>query len=272
VLMKASEVTKRRLIYIKRLLMHAQEHISHGTEFDKMVAVHHLDNVNELLLKCVAASYDISFKNPLKVDFPTLWRRVNEEYKEGQGSELPNKTQVFYIHRIRTDVQHWGRTPFSLDSVKEFDEQTHGFVQTILNTVYGLKYEELSLSSLIKDKKIRAPLNEAEKYIANEEWKEAITKVSVAFAHAEAKAQKKRYLPTVPIIRIGLEDVDERVGILALGLDIEEYKRFKKSTPVVMFPLREEPVIQWIGEFDFTRESTLFCFNFALNSILRWDL
>lgn len=266
------KVTRKRLVYVKRLHMHAQEHILHGTDFDKMVAVHHLDNVNELLLKCVAASYGISFKNPLKVNFPTLWGRVNEKYKENQGSELPNKTEVFYIHRIRTDVQHWGRTPFSLDSVKEFDEQTHGFVQTILNTVYGLKYEELSLSSLVKDIKIRAPLNEAERYIANEKWKEAITKVSVAFAHAEAKAQKKRYLPTVPRIRIGLEDVDERVGVLALGLDIEEYKRFKKNTPVVMYPLRDEPVIQWIGEFNFTRENALFCFNFALNSVLRWNL
>ena len=137
-----------------------------------------------------------------------------------------------------------------------------------------MKYNELFLSSLVKDKRIRALLTDAERYFAGEKWKEAMTNVSIAFAAAKEKAQRRRHLPTVPRIPLleGLVDIDERVGILALGLDIEEYKRFNKNTPVVMYPLRDEPVIQWIGEFNFTRENALFCFNFALNSILRWNL
>lgn len=250
--------------------MHAQEHASDGTEFDKMLAVLHFDNTIELLLKCVAASYDTSFRGVF-VKFPTLWNKVNEKYKEKQGYELPKKTEMFYLHTIRSDVQHWG-TPFSMEVIKDFDESTHNFVETILSSVFGLKYDELFLSSLIKDTRIRTLLTDAEKYFAAGKWKDSIKKVSHAFAHAKTKALKRRRLPAVPRIRMGLEDVDERVGILALGLDIEKYNKFMKNNPSVMFPLREDPVIQWWGKLSFTRENTLFCFNFALDSILRWGL
>jgi len=67
-----------------------------------------------------------------------------------------------------------------------------------------------------------------------------------------------------------LGDTDERVELLALGLDFEEYGRFKKNTPAVI-PL-EPPVIQWIWKYDFSKENTLFCLNFAIDSILKWGL
>ena len=252
--------------------MHAQEHILHGTEFDRMIAVHHLDNAIELLLKCVASKYEIPLGDPLRLTFHKLWSEVSKEYRLRFGSELPKKTEIFQIHRIRSDVQHWGVSPFSLEFVKDFDEYTHDLILTILNSVFGLKYSELFLSSLVNDLKIRELLTDAEKYFAEERWKEAITKLSIAFALARIKALRRRHLPSVPRIRMGLEDVDERVSILALGLDIEEYKKFTKNTPAVLLTLGEKPVIQWIGKLNFTRENTLFCFNFVLDAILRWRL
>lgn len=260
------KVTRKRLIYVKRLHMHAQEHISKGTDFDKMVAVHHLDNALELLLKCVAASYDISFKSAF-VTFPTLWNRVNERYEEEQGSKLQKKTEMFHLHRIRSDVQHWGVSPFSLDAVKDFDEYMHSFIQTILNSVFGVKYNELFMSSLVNDITIRGLLTDAERYFADENWKDTVIKASVAFAFAKRKALRNRNLSTVPRIGEGGVDVDT----LALGLDIEEYKRFFEKTPTVWLT-GEEPITRERRELNYTRENALFCFNFALDSILRWRL
>ena len=202
------KVTKKRLIYVKRLHMHAQEHMLHGTEFDKMIAIHHFDNAIELLLKCVAAKYEIPLGDPLRLTFHKLWREVGKEYKLRLGSELPKKTEIFQLHRIRSNVQHWGTSPFSLEFVNDFDEYTYDFIQAILDSVFGLKYNELSLSSLVSDAEIKELLTDAERYFADENWKEAIRKVSIAFALAKRKAQRKRYLPTVPRIRTGLEDID----------------------------------------------------------------
>jgi len=272
-MMEIDNVTRRRLVYVKRLHMHAQEHILHGTEFDRMIAVHHFDNAIELLLKCVANEYEISLGDPLRLTFYDLWSKVSKEYKQRLSSELPKKTEIFQLHRIRSDVQHWGTSPFSLEFIEDLNEYTQDLIPTILTSVFGLEYNELFLSSLVKDARIRTLLTDAERYFTNEKWKEAIAKVSVAFALAKVKALRKRHLiPTVPMMRTGLEVTDERVDILALGLDFEKYRKFMENTPAVLFPLREEPVIQWIGKLNYTRENTLFCFNFVLDSILRWRL
>lgn len=274
---ETDKITRKRLIHVKRLHMHAQQHILHGTEFGKMLAIHHFDNAVELLLKCMATEYEISLGDPLHLTFHKLWKEVGKEYKQRLGSELPNKTEIFHLHRIRGDVQHLGISPFSLEFIKDSDKCTYDFVVTVLNSVFGLKYNELFLSSLVNDTKLRELLTDAERYYAEENWKEAIAKVSVSFALAKRKAQRERHLPTFPTlsrIRLGSEDADERVDILALGLDIEEYKKFIKNTPVVFIMDYEKPTFhfQYTRELDYTKENILFCFNFALNSILRWNL
>jgi len=270
--MRIDRVTMRRLLYVKQLFIHGQEHMT-GTEFERMFAILHFDNAIELLLKSVAASYDISISP--KVTFPELWNRVNEKYKAKSKAELPRKTEVFHLHGIRSDVQHWG-SPFSLDILKEFDECTQDFLKTILESVFGLRYDELFLSSLITDEKLRALLTEAERCFHKEKWKDAIEDISKAFVLAREEARKRRDLSIAPewlrppVIGSELGDTDERVELLALDLDFEEYRRFKKNTPAVI-PL-EPPVIQWIRKYDFNRENTLFCLNFALKSILKWGL
>jgi hypothetical protein len=85
--------------------MHGHEHIPYGTELDRMIAIHHFDNAVELLLKCVATEHNIAFKS-LHVTFPDLWNQVNQRY------ELPKKTEMFQLHDFRSDVQHWGISPF----------------------------------------------------------------------------------------------------------------------------------------------------------------
>jgi hypothetical protein len=268
------KVTRKRLVYVKKLHIHAQEHLAHDTEFDQMLAILHLDNVVELLLKCVAAEYEISLQDPIRLRYDVLWDKVDKEYKQRTGSELPLKAQIFRMHRVRGDVQHWGASPFSLEFVKDLAVFTFDFFQTILSSVFGLPYNELFMSSLVSNAKLKALLKDAEGYFADENWKEAIGNVAVAFALAKKEAQRRRYLPKMPrgfgFEGLGSESDDERVGILALGLDIEEYKKFTANTPAV-FSL-EEPVLQCPRELNFTRENTLFCLNFALDAIMKWGL
>lgn len=267
-MMKLDERTIKRLIHIKRLYVHGHEHISYGTEFDRLIAIHNFDNSIELLLKCVATEYEINLGDPLHLSFYKLWSKVSREYKQRLDSELPKETEVFHLHRIRTDVQHWGISPFSLEFVKDSDICTCDFIKTILGSVFGLRYDELFMSALVNDSKIKGLLADAERHLADENWKETILKVSIAFALARRKAHRKRYLHTVP--KMG--DIPDEVDILALGLDMEEYKKFIENTPVVLITLGEKPIPQWTRKLNYTRENTLFCFSFVLNAILRWHL
>ena len=264
------EATRKRLTYVKRLYTHGHEHIPYGTEFDRMIAVHHFDNAIELLLKCVATKYEISFRNPLRVTFPTLWDAVNKEYKERRGSELPKKTEMFQLHDFRCDVQHWGVSPVSLDIVNSFDVYTLDFIQIILDSVFGLEYNELFMSSLVSDTEIKGLLIDAERCFADENWKEVIHKASIAFALAKREALIKRGRYRVPTLGEGFIQKDSVLDVLVLGIDYEEYKKFQKNTPTVF--LLTPPSIQETGKLNYTRKNALFCFNFVLDSILRWRL
>jgi len=270
------KATRRRLVYAKWLHMHAQEHLSSGTEFDRMLAAHHFDNVAELLLKCVAAEYEIPLGDSVRLSFEKLWEKTSKAYEQRFGSELPRKTEFFKLNRIRGDVQHWGDARFSLEYIKDFDEYTYDLMNKILSSVFGLGYSELFMSSLVNDAKIRELLKEAEEFLADEKWKEAIAKISVAFALAKIRALRRRHLHAMPRtlgqLGLGSENLDERVGILALGLDIEDYKRFIDNTPAVPFLSLGEQGIQWIRELSLTKENTLFCLNFVLDAVVRWGL
>jgi hypothetical protein len=281
------EVIRKRLIYVKSLYMHGHQHIPYGTEFDRMIAIHHFDNAVELILKCVATQYGISFKHPLTVIFPTLWDNVNEKYEQDQNSELPKKTEMFQLHNIRSDVQHWGISPFSLEISSRFDVYTLDFIQMLLDSVFGLKYNELFVSSLINDEEIRKFLTEAEKDLGDEKWKDVVHKVSLAFALAKLKTENKlnifspfhelsslsfTNLREFREIKDGFEKLTDAVKVLALNIDYEKYTKFEENTPAVFLPYQGEPQIQETRDLNYTRENALFCFDFVLDSILKWRI
>jgi hypothetical protein len=142
------DATKRRLIYVKKLYLHGQEHIPYQTEFDRLIAIHHFDNAVELLLKCMATQFSATFKNPQSVKFPDLWNEVSEEYQKKIGSELPKKTEMFQLHSLRCDVQHWGLSPFSSEVVNRFDVYVSDFVTQVMQDVFGIDFKELFMSAL----------------------------------------------------------------------------------------------------------------------------
>ena len=78
-----------------------------------------------------------------------------------------------------------------------------------------------------------------------------------------AKEAKLKFKP------LKLADV---VMILALHVDYEKYIQFQEKVPVVLLTLGGKPIIQEIGELEYTRENALFCFNFVLDCIIRWRL
>ena len=255
---KINETTTKRLLYVKKLYEHGHEHIPYGSELDRMIAIHHFDNAIELLLKCVASHYDLPFKTPLKINFPELWKAVDKEYEQKNGVPLPNKTEMFQLHAFRCDIQHWGTAKFSLDIINRFYVYAHDFINTILSSVFNLKYDQLSMGSLISDSEIRKLIVSAEKYFSDEKWKEAVHKISVAFYKAKRKALKKydplgtsyfwsltnlkmsRFTDFSDLIRT-VEKIIESIKVLALNLDFEKYRQFQDNTPFVSiwFPNNE---------------------------------
>jgi len=275
-------ITKTRLIYVKKLYLHGHEHAQYGTEFDRMIAIHHFDNTVELLLKCVATKYNVSFKG-LHVKFPDLWNAVDKE------SSLPKKTEMFNLHNFRSNVQHWGVSPFSSEVINRFDVYVLDFVREVLEEVFGLDFEELFMSSLVEDKTLTKILTIAEKAFERRDYKKCIRFADAAFNRALEQREeelgmhewiipsKERELPV---------EIVEPVSILKLGIDYGDYKKYTKFAPHARWNEDKEDVgyprplyeIAYVGGGEelekkvYSRENALFSLNFVLDCILRWHL
>jgi hypothetical protein len=276
---EADNATKRRLIYVKKLYLHSHEHIPYQTEFDRMIAIHHLDNAVELLLKCVATKYGISFKKPLFVPFPKLWDSIDQRFP------LPKKTEMFELHNFRSNVQHWGISPFSSEIVNRFDVYVWDFIREVLEQVFGLNFEELFMSSLVEDTALRKILTTAEKAFERRDYKKSMRFADAAFNRALWRQEEE--LGFRMALQMGpIERLAEEVTILKLGVDYRNYWKYKKFAPHAIWDEDEQnirypaPLSRILGggrgkeseKKMYSRENAFFSLNFVLDCILRWHL
>jgi hypothetical protein len=241
-----------------------------------MIAIHHFDNAVELLLKCVATRFNIAFKSQF-VTFPQLWEAVN------QKTLLPKKTEIFQLHDFRSDVQHWGVSPFSSEIVDRFDVYVLDFIREVLVEVFGLDFDELFMSSLVEDKNLRRILSVAETAFEKGDYVKCMRYADAAFSKA-FWCKREEFRLWVPSVKEEfLEELADIVSIMILGIDYMSFHKHQqvstgaiwdeeKKTIRYPLPLEEalgdkeyEPDTKW-----YSRENAFFSLNFALNCILHW--
>jgi len=276
--MAIDDATKRRLIYVKKLYFHGHEHISHKTEFDRLIAIHHLDNAVELLLKCVATQLDISFSNR-HVTFPELLKKVN------QKCILPKKTEILQLHDFRSNVQHLGLSPLSSEVVIRFDVYVSDFIREVMEQVFELNFEELFMSSLIEDVTLRKILKIAEVAFEKKDYKKCLLHTSAAFSHA-LELQRMQMRVYRPSIGDPLGEIIEELTILKLGINYRNYLKYREFEPraiwdedqqTVLYPHSLSEVFGTRKNIEletkrFSKQKALFCLNFVINCILSWKI
>jgi hypothetical protein len=299
------EAVQKRLVYVKALYMHGQEHAKSEAEFDRMISLHHFDNAVELLLKCVATNENADIGKRRNVTFPDLWSEVEKKLQE-RGISLQKRTEMQQLHDLRSDIQHWGAANLSLDAVNRFQVYSEDFIQLTLKEVFGIEFEKLSLSLLIRDKRIKDLLAKAELVLAKDP-KESMKCSSVAFSLAEEKelARIDLQFPNLsltlsPANKAGIELIDSRLvtvaeditdsweekiresldrledvaTLLVLGINVSDYSKYKKVAPIgTWHPDRPRFQLNLWGEEvgNFTNDNAAFCFNFVLKQVLRWQ-
>lgn len=272
--------TKRRLVYVKRLFFHGHEHIGYDTEFDKMIAIHHFDNAVELLLKCCATKLNVSFRRSHYIKFPDLWDEIN------QRTPLPKKTEIFQLHDFRSNIQHWGTSPFSTEMVNRFDVYVSDFLREVIEQVFGLDFEDLQMSSLVEDKTLMKILAIAENAFQKREYKKCMRFAAAAFNRALRQQRKDFGLFYSSFKNEELEILEDRVSILSLGIDYMKYKEYKKIAPYATWDVDNENINYCVPLWEqfsaenqeeleskaFSRDNASFCLGFVLDCILRWQL
>ena len=128
-----------------------------------MLAIHHIDNAVEIVLKCIATKR--GFK-PKRVYF--FFEELLEKIKD-----LPLKEQIRGLHEIRNIVQHQGDIP-SMESVIKYKGYVEDFFKKACGEIFDVSYEKLYLSELIENEKLREKVSKTEAAFEKGEYKRCI--------------------------------------------------------------------------------------------------
>lgn len=140
----------RRLVLAKMLYLHGRTHASGKDSVSRMLAIHHVDNAVEMVLRCVATRRGTT-------------PRKKQLYFEQllQSRDLPLKEQMRGLHRLRNAVQHQADVP-SVESVIKYTSYAEDFFREVCRDIFSVPYEELFLSELIENENLRKQVLKAE--------------------------------------------------------------------------------------------------------------
>lgn len=260
-----------RLANIKGGYEHALLLLENPTPLEGAIALVLMDNVLEASFKLVLDKTELKVKRG--VYFPTLLDKVLQ-IKE--LNELKNyKLALLVLHRARNGFQHDGIIPDLNTVLREYKPLTEHILKSISKQKLGYRWEEISLSLLIRDKTINKLYRKAEDSFQKGDYVTATAYLIYTFEVVKSIARmyifgsglsssrdnmKKRYKDH--IVRY-LTTLDEEVEAFKLGLnylDLRNYLDVASCTGInsilyaIPYNTKEEMVI---NEFKQKLEKTI---------------
>ena len=168
----------RKLVLAKSIFLHGCDHSNNRDELSRVLAIHHFDFAVEMILRCIAAKYNIVTSPRKDPSFKELWEKITRN-----GVDLPLKDDIFRLHYLRNLVQHTGTVP-SAEDVIALKDSVEKFCEEVIKKVFKISFSKLSLAQVIKNEELRRILQEAENLLRREMYKECIMKCEEALVKA----------------------------------------------------------------------------------------
>ncbi|HDH44023.1 MAG TPA: hypothetical protein ENG66_01255 [Thermococcus sp.] len=254
------------------------------------------DDIIEWVLNVICTHKNINCKN-LKIKAylekikgtltdRQLAKRIDDVYKP----------LIVYIRDVRNKLKHEGVLP-SQEEVEKVQKITFWVLRNLIEAFFDYKWSELSLVSFISIKNLRDKLQQIESYINNKDYKTALRGLASVFEEfigmidQKLRNQGKRGLlvgPSINLSAIGNikdKNVEEILFAIAkklrlfenlqIGLCISpipsEFIQFWMLTPWAQTDVTSKQVFTSEVLYEPTEKEVLFCFDFIVDLILRWQ-
>jgi len=168
----------RRLVLAKGVYLHGCTHARNKDEVSRLLAIHHFDFTVEMVLKCLATKYSVLDSARQELRFKDLWNEI-----VNNGPKLPLKKQIFDLHDVRNLAQHAGVVP-PYEEVIKFKGFVEDFLNIVVESEFGIKFDELSLAKLVENEQLKNKIREAEQALSKENYEECISKCADALIDA----------------------------------------------------------------------------------------
>jgi hypothetical protein len=282
----AGQVSVLRFALAKYLYVSAHENIK-APMTGRMVATHNLDFAIEMTLKTIATEVNETVRYGIKFD--ELWGQVDSAYSLKYNKPLPLKTEIEKIHFARNRVQHEGSVP-SDDDLEQYFEHVTNFLEEVLLTVTGRGLNQTYLSSIINNTDLKRTMELAEKNLSSDPKSSMIASMK-AFGWAKLLAQRQLgfFDPTLgvfdmhdevqrkmeePLTHI-VESLVDRLSSVELEIEPIRHNKVLSVAPSPYIAIRTEKIddihiLETIPS-NYTEPNAWFCYDFALENILRWQ-
>lgn len=285
-----------QLVRIKHTFQSATTFATRPDPASRVVATILMDYVAESALKTVYWTHPATAPTAREVTFPELVRAVAA--LTGTPPTLPLQSEIGNLHRQRNDTQHRNLVP-SAEDVPRHAAYVEAFLRDLFTRFFAVDFDTLSLSALVSHDELREHLAAAERLIAEHEYAEAAAQSALATSKALQAADDLLKVPRDPWFNptsisydaehAGLtrpqasilgdmaetisrlrDELDERIRVLALGLDYSSYIKYKAAAPLVRWTINGSSHVLPTKDIC-SPEEAVAIFDYALNHILRLE-
>lgn len=282
------ELTMRRLAMVKCLYKQGIE-LSYQAEPNNGFCLLSFQDSVEMFLHLCAENVGVHVNQNTK--FLDYFKEI---------PQLQYQSQMEHLNRTRVALKHHGINPSNIDVEISRVNVTEFFR---LNTpeFFGVDFDGVSLVSVIGDEKVRNELFNAEKSRLDGEYMNAVVYAHQAFwmllenQHKDFEVWFNSMLTASPEIeklsRINphfeqhfdrelekhtehvmkaLNDIDEAVLILGMGIDYKKFCLFRSTAPIrTLSPVEKD--FRYIANHmvKYTEKTAQFCFDFVIDAALK---
>jgi len=216
------------------------------------------------------------------------------------GKELSDRESLRRLNKARVDFKHHGILPSHLE-IEGFRSSVTSFLETNTPLIFGIEFRSVSMLELIQCKGARSSLEESEKLMKDRKIEDAIGKTAVAFVQLvdDYEDRKRTQYGRSPFFfgestaflgsafsqlrpledfadKVGrsIEEIQNALKLLSLGLDYRRYAKFRLLTPFAYRRYDGSYEIRPAGQ-DVSRQADYrfndewdFCFNFVIEVAL----
>lgn len=286
------EVVKKRVLLAKEFYFNGINHAEKNDPLNKMMAVHNFHIAIEIIVKSILIHYEIRSEKGLSIDFETMLNDVDKfQYFKDKGQKLPYRQNIRNLNQMRNLIQHHVIEPSASD-MNDWRLYSSRFLIKVFEDYFGIDFESVSRVSFIDDVILRKYLEKAQMELSIQDYESASCFAAGAFEYASHSLSNfipRSHSEFFITSSLGFQNVDNNISdafkktlkrvdeaehftsLLATGLSLSDYKKYKDAAPFVIFLEDGSPRFENYQGRDFTVESSKWLINFVISIIIKWQ-
>jgi hypothetical protein len=283
----------RRLTIVRHLFQIGVDQ-SHKGEPLSGLAILPLHDATELFLQVALEHKEGAL--PARSDFMAYWPALSE-----RGAELNHREGMKRFNRARVSLKHDGTIP-AHDHIEDFRLMVGDFLETNCQTIFAIRFADISLSGLVRDVAVRDHLEKAELALGDCDYSGAMEHVALAFHYlttgyiygeltGSTHSRLFHPLSAKPVMfnseieQLGdagrtivksidslRDDFGEAITMIAYNLDFDGYRYLKTYCPFVRVYSSGRVAIDWVRRSrDIDARISRRCVAFVIDAALRLE-